>query len=212
MPSDVSSDVSAPRKNESYVAQVPNEPAGLPDDQWVAAHYPRIHRAAWLMTGDAWAAEDLAQETFVVAIDRWNRFAGRSSRATWLYGILMRLRRRRARTLARLRRRIEEYVSRKNPDQTRDPKTEFAYQQWRESIWAEVARLPDAQREAVLLRFAEGLTYEEIAQAVGCAAGTAKTRVHHGLKRLRRNTDLERLTIPNYRPLELHTASEPVTR
>ena len=46
-------------------------------------------------TGDAWAAEDLAQETFVVAIDKWDRFDNRSARSTWLYGILVQLRRRR---------------------------------------------------------------------------------------------------------------------
>ncbi len=157
----------------------------MPDDQWVAENYSRIHRAAWLMTGDRWEAEDLAQEAFVIAIDRWDRFDGRSSRATWLFGILLRLSRRRARTLARLRRRIQEYVSRNPPEQTRDPKAEFAYQQWRESLWASVARLPEPQRDAVLLRFAEGMTYEQIAETVGCAVGTAKTRVHHGLKRLR---------------------------
>ncbi len=197
-----------PESDALHAVQPQSPVTPLPDDEWIAAHYPRIHRAAWLMTGDSWEAEDLAQETFVVAIDRWDRFDGRSSRATWLYGILIRLRRRRARTFARWRRRIDEYIHRKEVPTTPDPKTEFAYQQWRSSVWSAVANLPDAQRDAVLLRFAEGMTYEQVAQAVGCAVGTAKTRIHHGLKRLRMTSEDEMLVPPETRPIQLHAASK----
>ena len=157
----------------------------VPDDDWVRAHYERIHSAAWMMTGDRWAAEDLAQETFVVAIDKWSRFKGRSSRATWLYGILIQLRRRHGRTLARLRKRLRNYADQNPQPLLHDPNTELAERQWRESVWADVAKLPSPQRDAITLRFAQEMSYDEIAEAIGCAVGTAKTRVHHGLKRLR---------------------------
>ena len=160
------------------------------DDARIREFYPRIHRAAWLMTGDAWEAEDLAQETFVVALDRWKTFEGRSSESTWLYGILMRLQQRRRRSLARMRRRLMQYVERgggeqRTISQTEDPSTMLAQSQWRESVWADVARLPAPQQTALTLRFAEEMSYEQIAETIGCAAGTAKSRVHHGLKRLR---------------------------
>ncbi len=180
----------------------PDEPSGPKtsrqiDDAWIRGHYPRIHRAAWLMTGDAWEAEDLAQETFVVALDRWKSFEGRSSDATWLYGILIRLHQRRSRSLARMRRRLLQYVQRSDAvertmSQTEDPQTVLARSQWQASVWADVARLPAAQQIAVTLRFAEGMPYAQIAEATGCAIGTAKTRVHHGLKRLRQQLDVER--------------------
>ncbi|MFK8113927.1 MAG: RNA polymerase sigma factor [Rubripirellula sp.] len=165
---------------------MPNPVAKPIDDEWIREHYSRIHRAAWLMTGDAWAAEDLAQETFIVALDRWDRFEGRSSESTWLHGILMQLARRRGRTLARLRRRLSLYFDQTKPEtQADDTQNGLAAQEWRQSIWAEVAKLPQPQRDAVTLRFANEMDYEQIASALGCAVGTAKTRVHHGIKRLR---------------------------
>lgn len=164
--------------------------AGAIDNDWVCEHYPRIHRAAWLMTGQAAEAEDLAQETFVVALDRWDTFQRRSSDSTWLYGILIRLVQRRGRSLARMRRRLVRYAERNlslwgSSAQTEDPQQELARRQWRESVWADVARLPTAQRVAVTLRFAEGMSYQQIGDAIGCPTGTAKSRVHLGVQRLR---------------------------
>ena len=125
------------------------EPAGDRefDDDWVREHYGRIHRAAWLMTGQRSEAEDLAQETFVVALDRWNKFEGRSSDSTWLYVILIRLVQRHGRSLARMRRRWIQYGERNGLIQpssgpVQDPQAELAREQWRESVWADVARLP----------------------------------------------------------------------
>lgn len=157
----------------------------VPDDEWVRTHWERIYRAAWMMTGDPWVAEDLAQQTFVIAIDKWDRFDGRSARATWLYGILIQVRRRHNRTMGRLRRRIQHYADRNPKPEHDEPDDSLAQQQWRESVWADVAKLPAAQRDAVTLRFAQEMSYDQIAQSLGCAVGTAKTRVHHGLKRLR---------------------------
>ena len=44
-------------------------------------------------------------------------------------------------------------------------------------MWAAVASLSEAHREAVVLRYAEGLSYEEIAQATSCPIGTVKSRL-----------------------------------
>lgn len=163
-----------------------------PSSEWIREHYGRIHRAAWRMTGDAWEAEDLAQETFVVALDKWHRFEGRSSEATWLFGILLRLRQRRRRTLVRMRQRLQRYVQDHfQADSGDDPQTEVIQQQWRESVWADVAELPPPQRDAVTLKFGEGLTYEEIATILGCPSGTVKTRVYHGIRRLKRRNQAD---------------------
>lgn len=48
-----------------------------------------------------------------------------------------------------------------------------------------LANLPDEQREAVLLRFVDGLSMAEIAAATGVAEGTVKTRLHHAVRKLR---------------------------
>ncbi|QDT12510.1 RNA polymerase sigma factor [Planctomycetes bacterium K23_9] len=175
-------------KPDPVVAAVQDPPT--PSDDWVRTCYGQIHRAAWMMTGDAWAADDLAQETFVVAIDKWNKFDGRSTRSTWLYGILIRLHRRHNRTLSRLSRRLKKHGLQTEHQQSEkrnaaDPAIVMATRSWQQSVWAAVAQLPQAQREAITLRYAQELTYEEIATAINVPSGTIKTRVHHGLKRLK---------------------------
>lgn len=149
------------------------------------------------MTGDAHEAEELAQEVFLVAIDRWDRFQGRSAESTWLYGILMKLHQKRARTLRRLHRRLRDYAAAAtaNGHAEPDPRSLLAVQQWRQSVWAMVARLPLDQQQAITLRFGEEMSYQQIADALGCKLGTAKTRVHHGLKRLRQQ-DAEPVIAP----------------
>lgn len=160
-------------------------------DQWVQEMYPAVHRAAWAITGDASAADDLAQQTFIVALERWDTFDGRSKRSTWVHGILVRLSRKHFRTLARLRRRMEKWVGQRQPHDTeREASDGLAESQWRESIWSEVAKLPRPQAEAITLRFGSELSYEEIAATTQCAVGTAKSRVHQGLKRLQKSKAL----------------------
>lgn len=157
-----------------------------PDEAWVCAVYPKLHHAAWAMTGDATAAEDLAQETLLAAIENWDRFRGTSNRDAWAHGILIRLSRKRFRTLARFRRRLQQRW-RKHPQRQSDPDTSdvVATREWNQSVWSHVAKLPRRQAEAITLRFAKEMTYDEIAEALDCASGTAKSRVHHGLQRLR---------------------------
>ncbi|MEO1529980.1 MAG: RNA polymerase sigma factor [Planctomycetota bacterium] len=166
------------------MASSADQPAEM-SDAWIRDVYPRIHRAAWAMTGDPSVADDLAQETFVVALDKWDSFDRRSTRLTWLHGILIRTSRKRFRSLARLRRRLEAYWQRDpRPQVSADSSRQLALREWNESVWSEVAKLSRPQAEAITLRFACDMTYEQIAEAVGCPEGTAKTRVHHGLKQL----------------------------
>ena len=54
-------------------------------------HAERIRRAALMLCGNPWDADDLAQETFLVLADNPARFAGRSRLSTWLYGVLLNL-------------------------------------------------------------------------------------------------------------------------
>ena len=63
--------------------------------------------------------------------------------------------------------------------------TRIEVAEWKESLWAWVDRLPDGQRHALVLRFSEGLRYDEIAEALDCPLGTVKSRIFHGLAGLR---------------------------
>src|SRR5689334_8240830 len=119
-------------------------------------YFARIHRAALVLTGNPWDADDLAQETFLVLAAQGDRFEGRSSLYTWLYGILLNLERRERRKRG-LRQRVWQglvrLVGAEEASAPADHSLEAA--EWRRSLWAQVARLPDGQRQALVLRFSE---------------------------------------------------------
>ncbi len=157
----------------------------------VREHFARIHRAALLLTGNPWDADDLAQETFLVFARSYHRFDCRSRVYTWLYGILLNLEKRERRRKLRYRRRIAEWQSRRQawPETAPPAGWQLEWSEWKESLWAQVSSLPDAQRHALILRFGEGLRYDEIAAILRCPLGTVKSRLYHGLLALRQRCE-----------------------
>ena len=155
--------------------------------QLVDQHLDRIHRAALVLSGNPWDAEDLVQETFLLAARKIDGFRGDSAPYTWLYGILLNVERRHRRRHGTWRRKLDTLYQRYDPRSQSVPSADRAVQvaEWKEGLWSQVARLPDAQRQTLVLRFSEGLQYEEIAQVLSVPLGTVKSRIHHGLSRLR---------------------------
>ena len=155
-------------------------------------HFARIHRAALVLCGNPWDADDLAQETFLILARQQASFQGRSSVYTWLYGILLNLDRRQRRRYGLGRRKLRvlwENHSEEIAAPGADAAAEVA--EWKRSLWARVALLPDGQRQALVLRFSAGLRYEEVAEVLECPLGTVKSRIFHGLAALRRILDQE---------------------
>jgi RNA polymerase sigma-70 factor (ECF subfamily) len=162
-------------------------------DQATEAHFARIHRAALILCGNPWDADDLAQETFLILARRSGSFQGRSSVYTWLYGVLLNLDRRQRRRFGLLRRKLRVLWDNQPAGPPATPGADAATEvkEWKNSMWARVALLPDGQRHALVLRFSEGLRYEEIAEVLECPLGTVKSRIFHGLAALRRVLDQE---------------------
>jgi RNA polymerase sigma-70 factor (ECF subfamily) len=150
-------------------------------------YFTRIHRAALVLTGNPWDADDLAQETFLVLAHRGHQFQGRSSLYTWLYGILLNLERQQRRQSGLRHQKLRVLWGGEAAQPKTAPAADSAYEvaEWKRSLWAEVARLPDGQRQSLVLRFSEQLSYEEIAEVLGCPLGTVKSRIHHGVAALR---------------------------
>ena len=151
-------------------------------------NFARIHRAALVLSGNPWDADDLAQETFLVFAAQADRFRGHSSIYTWLYGILLNLDRRERRKLGTRRSKLKVLWENEVTAQRVAPPAETPIEvtEWKNSLWSWVAKLPDGQRHALVLRFSEGLQYNEIAAALQCPLGTVKSRIFHGLVALRR--------------------------
>ena len=157
-------------------------------DETTQAYFTRIHRAALVLCGNPWDADDLAQETFLILARQGASFEGRSGIYTWLYGILLNLDRHERRRWGMRRRKLRVLWDSQPKQDAVSPRSDAATEvkEWKHSLWARVAQLPDGQRQALVLRFSEGLRYEEIAEVMQCPLGTVKSRIFHGLGALRR--------------------------
>jgi RNA polymerase sigma-70 factor (ECF subfamily) len=156
-------------------------------DEVAREYFDRVHRAALVLSGNPWDADDLAQETFLVLARQASRFQGRSSIYTWLYGILLNLERRQRRQAGTHRRKLNDVRNQSLGRERSSPPAEAPVEvaEWKRSLWSQVACLPDGQRQALVLRFSEGLRYDEIAEVLDCPLGTVKSRIFNGLRGLR---------------------------
>jgi RNA polymerase sigma-70 factor (ECF subfamily) len=154
-------------------------------------HFARIHRAALMLTGNPWDADDLAQETFLVAAREQSKFRGKSSVYSWLYGILLNLERRHRRQRGTWRRKFQVLCENRAQHPLAYPPADLPSEvaEWKRSLWSAVSELPDGQRQTLVLRFSEEMSYADIAATLDCPIGTVKSRIFHGLQTLRRIMD-----------------------
>jgi RNA polymerase sigma-70 factor (ECF subfamily) len=143
------------------------------------AHWPACHRAAWLVTRDAAAAEDIAQEAFLAAIGALDRFDRRRPLGPWLRTIVAR----RAIDLLRARA-VRREVDAAALAHTAAPDGAAPLRP-SDDMLAAVAALPDEQRAVVVLRHLLDLSPSEIAGVLGVPVGTVNSRMRRGLDALR---------------------------
>ena len=138
------------------------------------AHWPRAYRAAYLVTHDAAAAEDIAQESFLAAIRALDRFDRRRPFGPWLHRIAVN--RAIDWTRARkLRAEVELGESLPAAEPARPP---------RDDVLAALARLPPEHRAVIVLRYLLEFTPGEIAEALDLPRGTVNSRLRRGLDSL----------------------------
>jgi RNA polymerase sigma-70 factor (ECF subfamily) len=141
--------------------------------------YRRIVEFACALTGDRWAAEDLAQEAFWAAERKWDRIATYDSPKAWVRRVVAnksvsRLRRIGAESRALLR--IGSRVT-PEPPQLSEESAE---------LWAAVRALPKRQAQVLALTFLEDLPLKQIGEIIGCSPFTAKTHLQRGKAALAR--------------------------
>jgi RNA polymerase sigma-70 factor (ECF subfamily) len=136
-------------------------------------HWPRAHRAAFLIVHDHAAAEDIAQEAFVAAVRRLERFDRRRPFGPWLGAIVTN----RAIDWARARAsRHETAESGAEAASTGDPPLGYS-----EEVLAALATLSPEQRAVVVMRYVLEYTPGEIARALELPRGTVNSRLRRGL-------------------------------
>jgi RNA polymerase sigma-70 factor (ECF subfamily) len=135
-------------------------------------HWPRAHRAAWLVVHDATAAEDVAQDAFLAAVRALDRFDRRRPFGPWLHRIVVN----RAIDFARARE-----LRREVADAGIEPAVLDRAQAPGEDVLAALAALPPDQRAVIVMRHLLGFTPGEIASALGLPRGTVNSRLRRGL-------------------------------
>lgn len=141
-------------------------------------------RAAYLVTRDAAAAEDVAQDAFVRAFRQLRAFRVDEAFRPWLLRIVTNL----ALNEVRRRKRKQAAWSRLVTFRGRDePPLEAAVviQEEQRRLWDAISGLPENDRVVLYLRYFLELPEREIAAAIGCAPGTVKSRLHRASARLR---------------------------
>jgi RNA polymerase sigma-70 factor (ECF subfamily) len=144
-------------------------------------HWPRAHRAAYLVVHDAGAAEDVAQEAFVAAVRALDRFDRRRPFAPWLHRIVVN----RAIDHARARHGRPEASAAAAPARAAPEPGDDTAAAPSAEVLAALAALPPEQRAVIVLRHLLDFTPGEIARALDLPRGTVNSRLRRGLDDLR---------------------------
>jgi RNA polymerase sigma factor (sigma-70 family) len=149
-------------------------------------HGGGIHHFCWSMLGDRSLSDDVHQAVFVQAFEKMGSYRGEGSLRAWLYGIA----RHRCLDAAKVRRRWRlRFVLAPDPEPAADPAPAVEHASDTDRHAAALAdcvrRLAAHVRMAVLLRYQEGLSYDEIARMSQERPGTLQARVARALPLLR---------------------------
>jgi RNA polymerase sigma-70 factor (ECF subfamily) len=147
------------------------------------------YRVAYRLLGREADALDAVQDGFVNALTRLDRFGGRSSFKTWLLRVVCNA----ALDVGRRRKRDErlpqeprgESPDRFGPDDSPPADAGLARADLRRAIDAALAKLPDVQRQTFVLHVEGGLTYREVAGALGISIGTVMSRLFYARQKLK---------------------------
>ncbi len=148
----------------------------------------KVHNYIARMVNDADDAEDLTQDVFVKAFVSLGAFRGEASLQTWLYRIatnlcIDRARRRKRQGLDALsldepvKDDEDDDIEREIPDVEADPYRHLERKELRQQVRRALRRLSEKLRSVLVLYDVQGLSYEEIAQVLGCPIGTVKSRL-----------------------------------
>jgi len=139
--------------------------------------------AVYSSGGDRAVADDVTQQIFLKLFTAIRQFRGDSEFTTWLYRLVVNAcldeRRRRRKLLP-----WGETVAMRNPSDKKPQEKQYARREVSEAVQAAIADLKPKFRLPILLKYIEGLSYEEIATVMGCSKGTVASRLNRGHSQL----------------------------
>lgn len=153
----------------------------------VIKYQRRVQRLIGRMVRDVDLVEDIAQETFIRAYRALAQFRGEAQFYTWLYRIAVNTAKKALMDLKRNPTVSENFFKTDDDDETSFAENELTSPETPDAVLAskEIAQiinaaleaLPEELRQAVTLREIEGMSYEEIAEAMSCPIGTVRSRI-----------------------------------
>jgi RNA polymerase sigma-70 factor (ECF subfamily) len=161
--------------------------------QGAVEHLDGLYGFALSLCRDRVTAEDLVQETYLRALKAPHKAEPGPGMKSWLFAILHNVWRnevRRRRPGAHVDDAVEQI-----PSDEPDPLDAVDRQQAGSRVLEAIEALPDPFREAIVLRCVEGFSYQEMAQVVGCPAGTIMSRLARARALLRRTLGPARLAL-----------------
>jgi RNA polymerase sigma-70 factor (ECF subfamily) len=145
------------------------------------AHAERVFRLAFRLTGESELARELTQETFIRAFAQLGRFRGESALSTWLHRVTISVVSNAMRKVKRFRARetdLDEAGLMAVEGRAADPDL-------RDKLHRAIDELPEIYRTTFVMHDVEGYTHEEIANVLGVAEGTCKSRLSVARAQLR---------------------------
>src|SRR2546423_1262076 len=139
--------------------------------------------AVYSSDGDRAVADDVTQQIFLKLFTAIGQFRGDSEFTTWLYRLVVNAcvdeRRRRKRWLP-----LGETETMSNPGERKPQEKQYARLEVAEAVRAAIGELKPKFRLPILLKYIEGLSYDEIATVMGCSKGTVASRLNRGHSQL----------------------------
>jgi len=153
----------------------------------VERHAERVFRSCARFCNDAQLGRELAQDTWVLVWQSRDKYRPEGNFSSWLITVARnhcrnQLRRRKTESTHDQASVVEEARSSAQLDA-------LLVEERRRRVRGALADLPSAMREALLLRYGEELSYDEMTAMLGAGESTLRSRVHHGLRKLKQKLE-----------------------
>jgi RNA polymerase sigma-70 factor (ECF subfamily) len=149
-------------------------------------YHKKVYRIAYGVVRQREDALDIVQEVFIKLFRSIKNFQGRSHFYTYLYRMVMNT------AIDHARKSGKKFASSLDEDGSfepsdgaeKGPERVFLQKELEERVKRAMDKLPAEQKAALIFRDMEGLSYQEMAEAMGCSIGTVMSRLHYGRKKM----------------------------
>ena len=149
-------------------------------------YHKKVYRIAYGVVRQREEALDVVQDVFIKLFRSIKNFKGRSNFYTYLYRMVMNT------AIDHKRKAGKQFMSSLDEEGRFEPSDEpekgpekiLLQKELEERVKRAMDKLPDEQKAALVFRDVEGLSYQEMAEAMGCSIGTVMSRLHYGRKRM----------------------------